>query len=267
MLSLTIPNEWTQREINVTLIGCGGTGSLMLSELNNLSGIMIRLGGQGLNVTAFDGSFVSDANVYRQTFHAIDQGHNKAAVLINRLNQWQGTHWTAIPEHFDHTHSDILSKTDLLITAVDLPSVRYAISCCIKSKSTNSHAMWLDLGNGDTSGQVYLGRLNSHNTKENFIPSPAELFGSQWLELMKTEVDVHSCSSEEAISKQSFGINGMLARSASSMLLFPLLRNGSIDNNGLFIDLSTMTINPMPIDPIQWQIYGYVSPLAPPLSA
>lgn len=257
MRTLELPTAWTEKKINVVLIGCGGSGSSILSDLTALNGLLRALGGHGMDVTAFDGSSVSPANLYRQTFYHHDVGMNKAEVLIQRINQWTGFEWVYRSEHFSQDNAAILTECDLLITAVDLASVRVEISDLIESNCFDSDAMWLDLGNDDKTGQAYLSKMLPASKGE--IPSPAQLFYNQWKEASKTESNTHSCSSEEAITKQSFGVNGMLARSAASMLLFPLFRESQVTFNGVFLDLSTGHISPMQIDPDMWLIYDYQS--------
>jgi hypothetical protein len=55
----------------------------------------------GPGVTRWDDAdVVSETNCIRQPFSLSDIGQNKATVLINRLNMFWGTNWSAIPNHF-----------------------------------------------------------------------------------------------------------------------------------------------------------------------
>lgn len=248
-----IPHQWVDRKIKIALIGLGGTGSAMLTELFQMSGLLQKLGHDGFDVVAYDGDTVSESNVFRQNFWQHDIGMNKAEVLINRFNQFGGLNWIAKDQYFDS--DECRDNTfDLLITAVDKASVRNEIG---RTLSTSQRfGLWLDLGNDKDCSNVLLGSQSPTNSKDR-LPTPFELFGSQWAAVEQTEVVTDSCSHEQAIAKQTFGINGMTARSAASMLLFPLLRNGNLKHHGLFIDLATAEIRNMPVDPIQWTIYGY----------
>ncbi|HHC7267576.1 TPA: PRTRC system ThiF family protein [Vibrio parahaemolyticus] len=250
-----IPSDWVDRKIKIALVGCGGTGSAAATEIFQLSGVLEKLGCDGLDVTAYDGDLVSESNVFRQNFWQHDVGNNKADVLITRFNQFGGVNWKSKPVFFTGEMA-VTEEYDLLITAVDKASVRYEIGRALDTSV--KRALWLDMGNDNHQSNVLLGNASRHNFYGGKrLPTPFELFGSQWEEAAKTEVDTASCSTEEAIQKQTFGINGMTARSAASMLLFPLLRFGKLDHHGLFIDLHQAEITKMPVDPLQWSFYGY----------
>src|ERR1039457_5234490 len=85
---------------SVVLIGCGGTGSQVLSGLARLHLSLIALGHPGLDVHAYDPDTVSNSNVGRQLFAQSDVGLNKASVLVNRLNMYYGLSWKATPSKF-----------------------------------------------------------------------------------------------------------------------------------------------------------------------
>ncbi|ENP8454906.1 PRTRC system ThiF family protein [Photobacterium damselae subsp. damselae] len=250
---MLLPLSFGEREIRITLIGCGGTGSALLGDIFQLSGILKALGGAGIHVTAIDGDEVSQSNVFRQSFWQHDIGLNKAEVLISRFNTFGGLNWSFKPHYVDETTS--LGNTDIIVTCVDKASVRTLIAKRIEASyfRNSDEVYWLDLGNDNHTAQVYFGKAKSGLD----IPSPADLFGSQWLEIAKTEHEVPSCSTEQAIAKQTYGINSMCAKSASSMLLFPFFRQGKLDHNGLFIDLHAATTTRMNVNPIEWGFYGW----------
>lgn len=249
-----VPPHFIDKKLKVVIAGLGGTGSAMISELMQLNGILCGLGFKGLHVTAYDGDLVSESNVYRQNFWPYDIGRNKADVLISRINQFTGLNWDAVPDYL--TTEELLDQNfDLLITAVDKAAVRYEFGKALNKSLTK--ALWLDLGNGNHQANVLLGSASKHNPDKNRLPSPFELYGSQWAEIATSEIDSSSCSTEEAIQRQTFGINGMTARSATSMLLFPLMRSGKLNHHGLFIDLHEAEITKLKVDPLQWSVYGY----------
>ena len=249
---MLMPLSWGEKAINITLIGCGGTGSAMLTELFQMNGILKALGGTGLNVTAIDGDEVSTSNVFRQNFWAHDVGLNKAEVLISRFNAFGGLNWKFSSEYITDTSS--LPPADIIITCVDKASVRLDINKAINKRSRLSNdCYWLDLGNDNHTAQAYFGQAFSGKD----IPSPFDLFGSQWETISKTEHEVPSCSTEAAIAKQTFGINSMCAKSAASMLLFPFFRQGRLEHNGIFIDLHEATTTRMNVSPIEWGFYGW----------
>jgi molybdopterin/thiamine biosynthesis adenylyltransferase len=51
--------------ISITVIGCGGTGTVLLQELARINRSLISQGKKGLIVTCIDDDVVSDANFGR----------------------------------------------------------------------------------------------------------------------------------------------------------------------------------------------------------
>lgn len=69
------------------VVGCGGTGSVIIGGLPYLHLSMLAQGHPcGLSVTVTDGDNISPANSVRQPFSRAEIGLNKAIVLVNRLN-------------------------------------------------------------------------------------------------------------------------------------------------------------------------------------
>ena len=87
-----------RRPIRVLVVGAGGTGSAVLMGLPYLHQAM-RVWGHpyGLQVSIMDAVIVSETNCVRQPFSISDIGQNKATVLINRINLFWGTKWSAEP--------------------------------------------------------------------------------------------------------------------------------------------------------------------------
>lgn len=244
--------------INVSLIGAGGTGSSVCSMLFKLNAVLKKLGGKGLKVTVYDPKKVSEANIGRQGYWSSnDVGHYKAQLMVSRYNQFGGVEWSYKTKKFDDT--DKIRAIDLLITTVDSAKSRLEIGQIFADDRYISDVdcpKWLDLGNSDSHGQAVLGSLHNGDGV-NTLPSVYQLFGQQWGAVDKSFIDTPSCSTEEAIAKQNFGVNDTLATNAISMIIFPLLRFGKINNHGFYFDLKTMTTTPMPICKQSWQIYGF----------
>lgn len=250
-------NDFLENEITVLLAGCGGSGSFMMAELSHLHDLLTRLGHKGLKVIAYDPTPVRDSNLGRQKFRAADIGKNKAECLIHYQRQWNGfTHWEA---HSEALTSRIIERKymsygvtpTILITAVDLPSVRSDFGK-IKDRSAGRAFYWLDLGNDSDSGQVVLGGLAGSNE----LPNAYDLFGSQY-DNMK-DSDSKSCSTAEALAKQDFGVNGAAAHHGVT-LLWRLLRHGGLEHHGVFFNVAKGEAIPMQIDPKLWATYGYVA--------
>jgi PRTRC genetic system ThiF family protein len=252
MNTYLIPNEWIGKEIKVALVGCGGTGSEMMDEVYRIETLLVKLGGMGLSVTAYDPDLVSEANIGRQRFWPCDVGFNKAEVLINRINAYGGVNWRYEDKSFS---TDDLPSFDLIITCVDTPKLRADIGKW--QDDANSYnattRLWLDCGNDTHQGNVVLGHISHEDSDGDSLPNVFDLYPS----LSTMPDDQHeSCSTEEAIAKQDYGINRSVAREAAN-LLWALLRHGKLNHHCSFIDIRTGTVNPLPIDPAQWALFGW----------
>lgn len=80
--------------VTVHVIGAGGTGSQVATNLARMDMALRALGHPGLHVTVFDPDTVSEANIGRQLFSASEIGLNKAVVLVTRINRFFGDTWT-----------------------------------------------------------------------------------------------------------------------------------------------------------------------------
>ena len=233
--------------ITVNLIGVGGTGSQVLTGLGRINHALNSLGKPGLHVKAFDPDEVTEANIGRQLFPYSDIGLNKAEVLITRINRFFGTAWDAIPELFNNKAANIT------ITCVDNIQSRLSVSDFLRytrnygSPITNCQ-YWLDFGNTTDHGQYVLGTVHKikqpiskkYKTVSN-LRTATEMFDYTQI---NEEDSGPSCSLSEALLKQDLFINSFLAE-AGCNLIWRLLRHGIINNQGAFINLSTMHSNPI----------------------
>ena len=72
--------------VTMFVIGAGGTGSQVITNLARMSMALQALGHPGLHVTVFDPDTVSQANIGRQLFSETELGLNKAVSLVTRIN-------------------------------------------------------------------------------------------------------------------------------------------------------------------------------------
>jgi PRTRC genetic system ThiF family protein len=165
------PDLLCHRAVRVLVVGAGGTGSAIVMGLPYLDQAMHVWGHRyGLEVAMMDADVVSETNCVRQPFSISDIGQNKATVLINRINLFWGTGWSAIPNHFharsfdrnqfDRSHDRC---PDLVFGCVDTRAARKAIEDSF-ARALSRTCYWLDLGNNASSGQFVLGQpLNARN--------------------------------------------------------------------------------------------------------
>lgn len=246
-----LPISWFGRHIRVALIGGGGSGSAMVQELVRLSTTLNALDCQtDLDVTIFDGSNVTEANITRQVFFPTQVGQNKADALVWTANNLHGKNWKAVPKNLSMTNSDA-NSFDLIITAVDKPSVRYEIS----KLRPYSQTLWLDMGNGAVDGQVILGELWNSEKKE--LPHICDLYDYE--NLSDEDSLKKSCSASESVSRQELGVNQFAARIAGQ-LMWNLFRHGAIESHGAHFNARLLEVDPIKIDEQTWAMYGYVPP-------
>lgn len=235
--------------IDITLAGCGGTGSMMLSQLARIHTALLKLGGKGIHVTAYDGDTVSDANIGRQLFYPYDIDRNKAVTLITRINAAYGFDWKAKPEML----KSIPYKADMLISCVDSVKARHVFYKDSKKSSYTTY--WLDCGNTQSTGQIILGQ-NSKNKPKEILPSILDLYPN----LDEFEEDSGpSCSLAEALASQDLFINSTVSNFAGQ-LLWQLFRYGKLDHHGYFIDLKAGRTTPLKVCEKTWQRMGYTNP-------
>lgn len=252
--------------VTINLIGCGGTGSQMLSQLARIHVSLVALGHPGFVVTVFDPDTITESNVGRQLFSVSDLGQNKAVVLVGRINRFYGLGWRAAPFKFSKTNKEQISWANITITCTDNVVSRWFVAeqgykMARSSKGTYSaHSIpyyWLDIGNSKTTGQAVLGTFGA-------IPQPKKTNGT--VGVLQTITDMYpnlrefedkdttpSCSLAEALGRQDLFINSMLAQ-LGGQLIWRMFRSLKAEYHGVFLNISSLTTNPIPVKPICEQI-------------
>lgn len=248
------PGFLSSRAIRVLVVGAGGTGSALFMGLPYLHQAM-RVWGHpnGLQVSIMDSDMVSETNCVRQPFSASDIGQNKAIVLVNRINMFWGTKWSAEPSDFNEltlrrSHDDF---PDLLIGCVDTRAARKVIDQTV-TRPMHRTTYWLDIGNNAASGQYVLGQpLNSQNRRAAArLRTVSELY-PEIVDAAAGEDPLPSCSAIEALDRQEPFINQTLAASALAMLA-RLFRYGKLSHHGAFFNAETGRMSALAIDPQIW---------------
>jgi len=250
--------ELLERQVRILVVGCGGTGSAVVAGLPYLHQSLVAWGHPGgLHVTVTDGDVISPVNCVRQPFARSEVGHNKAVVLINRLNLFWGVKWEAVPAHLkpgtfiSRNYSGDDLRAHIVIGCVDTRAARAAIRDAVSNWSTVSY--WLDLGNNADSGQFILGEpLNERNRRSRLrLRTSAELFP----EICDSALDDDnepSCSAVAALERQGPFINSTLAQHALALLAM-LFRHGEISYHGGFLNLESGHCVALPVDPRVWK--------------
>ena len=243
--------------VTVFVIGAGGTGSQVITNLARMSMALQALGHPGLHVTVFDPDTVSQANIGRQLFSETELGLNKAVSLVTRINRFFGYAWTAEPKCFPTKKFSGYDIANIFITCTDNIRSRLEIWKFLKKtrkENFNDYLVpiyWMDFGNTRTTGQVVIGTIPKR------IRQPAsalyETVGSLKVitrlvkyARVKEEDSGPSCSLAEALEKQDLFINSTLAQLGCG-LLWKMFRHGMLEHHGLYLNLHTMRVNPMTV--------------------
>lgn len=235
-------------KITISLVGVGGTGSRVLTNLAIMDRSLVSVGHPGLHVIAFDDDDVTEANIGRQSFIRADIGENKAQVMVTRINRALGLRWEFYPYRFEpsllRSKDEKFLQSNILISCVDSLSSRRALK---NIKWNNGHdsknpLYWLDIGNGKYYGQYILSTLQGIDQGENedgqtILLDMFELHP----ELTQKEDDVNtpSCSLREALLKQDLFVNPSMAINACH-LLWRLFTEKKIDYQGAYVNMNTM---------------------------
>ncbi len=235
------PSNWFNRRVNIEVLGVGGTGSEVLASLARIDYAIRELGHPGLKVTAWDGDVVERPNIGRQAFYPADLGHNKALVTVQRINYLYGRDWVAMPRMFNIDAERGNWDYDLVITCVDVAQFRADLAKCGNNRYTT--CLWMDTGNGESTGQVILGRLGHANENPVKLSSVFDFYPE--LDGM-VDNNTPSCSMEEALANQDLPINRTIANVAMQ-LIWSLLRHGGLNHQGAYVDIRNGTQTPINI--------------------
>lgn len=246
-----------QHPVTINIIGAGGTGSQVLTCLARLDVTLRGLGHPGLFVTLYDPDIVTEANIGRQLFGHSDLGLNKANCLITRINNFFGNDWKAE----ERIYPTILKNTkrmdlaNITITCTDNVQSRVDLWKVLKGIPDKQYTdyetplYWLDFGNTQSTGQVVLGTIPRK------IKQPDSLIYETVTSLkvvtrlcrysrLKDKDSGPSCSLAEALEKQDLFINSTLAQLGCN-ILWKMFRHGMIEHHGLYLNLTTMKVNPI----------------------
>ncbi|MBP7398212.1 MAG: hypothetical protein KA954_01410 [Chitinophagales bacterium] len=119
-----------------------------------------------------------------------------------------------------------------------------------KPDPVNIPYYWLDIGNLQKTGQCVLGTLHpsyppaNDKTAKRTLKNVVQKFPQ--LKRIKEEIQGPSCSLAEALEKQDLFINSTIAQFGCN-LIWKLIREGSIRYHGCYVNLETLTVNPIKI--------------------
>lgn len=241
--------------IMVNLIGCGGTGSQVLTCLARINNALLALNHAGLMVRVYDDDIVTEANLGRQLFAGAEIGVNKAVALLNRLNRFFGTAWKAVPHRFGK--NTLTLPATITISCVDTSAARFEIAEILRGQAQTRNnrdtpVYWIDFGNSRHTGQVVLATVGTvvQPKSKRYKPVSMLPFITDEFKTLLDEADTDdtpSCSLAEALTKQDLFINSTLAQTGSA-LLWHLFSEGFTLSRGFFVNLKTFRTQPILIN-------------------
>lgn len=246
--------------VTVFVIGAGGTGSQVVTNLARMNMALQSLGHVGLHVTVFDPDTVTEANIGRQLFSESEIGLNKAVALVSRINRFFGYGWEAEPCRYSMRKGKgcMAVKTgNIILTCTDTKASRLEVWRILEGHRNPGYTAegtplyWMDFGNAAATGQVMIGTV-----KDN-IPQPVSdrFISVPKMNVITEEVDYPkikdkdsgpSCSLAEALEKQDLFVNSMLAQ-VGCEILWRMFKEGRTLHRGAYLNLETLRVNPIPV--------------------
>lgn len=243
---------------SVVLVGCGGTGGFVAEGLCRLFiGTKHRL-------YLIDHDRVEEHNLFRQNFFETDLNRFKAQVLAERLASKYG-------RQVDYAVSTVEDlpveyRGDLTIGCVDNARARQRLQFAgyrnlagyISYCKAEEGCWYIDAGNGDHSGQVFIGNAWAKELQHSFVPQEIEDGTCLRLPLPTVQQPAllapapvpivrRDCAEAVRDNEQSPVINQAMA---SLVLQFVYrLMNGQLSWMAAYLDLEAGTMSTVPAEP------------------
>lgn len=260
--NLKLDGALLTRAVKVVVVGCGGTGSHLVSFLATLHQSMLDLGHPGgARVTVIDADTVTASNPGRSRFFHADVGAPKAQVLVNRVNLCLGLEFRALTVELGQDAEDLqeLREADIVIGCVDTRAGRRAIYSALKKVAVlGGRRLYLDAGNGETDGQVVIGHVGELRGRVS-VPCVMDLYPEFLDPALDPKEDGPSCSRAEALTRQGAFVNATAAVLAVNMLS-TLFRRGQLEYSACFFNTETGSVSTLPCGPESWSRFGITVP-------
>lgn len=247
--------------VTIALIGCGGSGSLMLNRLARMNHALKALDHPGMHVTVYDADTVSESNIGRQLFFTSDLGQNKAQVSVSRINRAFGFSWEAKPQYYSKSTSKsyniYISCTDSMESRKDIWHSFLQGEQSIRNHDYTVKQYWLDMGNGHAEGQIILGTIGNikqptigkdSKAEVKAVPHLPTLFElrPKLLKQKHKKEQAPSCSLAIALGKQDLFINDLISNYAANML-WRMFSQHKIEHHGVYVNLQDYSLAPIKI--------------------
>ncbi len=212
------------------LIGTGGTGSYLAQGLAKMvAGYKLSI-----DVLLVDPDMIEEKNCTRQNFQPWEVGQNKAEALAGRLNQQYGVDFSFIAGRGEDVLPHSYNSYLLIVSCVDTIAAR---------KPCNGKASWLDLGNGQETGQAIYGTTDDKKTLQGeierwestphvgYLPNPYRVAN---MGRLKTKKSAPACA-DHPFAEQGVFANEWAAQ-AGLAILHQLLIKGELATPQIYFD-------------------------------
>ncbi|WP_008318599.1 ThiF family adenylyltransferase [Leptolyngbya sp. PCC 6406] len=166
-------------QVELWLIGCGGTGSFLVQLLCRVV-LMLQEQGRGAKLVLVDPDGVEAKNITRQCFCGAEVGSNKAHTLARRYGAALGLPITAIAEPFSPRMPDCGRQClTVLCGCVDNAEARRSILAALdlgNSRRDLPMTWWIDGGNSEHHGQVLAGNCTSLDLQDYGLDAESCLY-------------------------------------------------------------------------------------------
>lgn len=243
-------------EVEIVLVGCGGTGSWLAPHIIRIGRLYRDLQGTNLRITFVDKDKVEEKNTYRQNFVPAEIGHFKAEALAVRYGLSSGCEIRAMNKNFSAHEVQPKEYPDdpllgIFIGCVDNPAARRELEETILRLRYRRFNILIDCGNHKRSGQVIVGTTVMPKVKPfvNFpgyctwLPRPSawheeltSLANAEKQRKEKPAGDKMSCAEIAMTDQQGLSINAVMASIAADYLAAILLSH-NLNRFATYIDL------------------------------
>lgn len=245
--------------VTIFVVGAGGTGSQVITNLARMDTALQALGHPGLHVTVFDPDVVTEANIGRQLFSEAELGQSKAMAIVTRINRFFGSTWVAESCHYPPHRPDKENPklANVIITCTDNVRSRLELWRYLKEyremsvSNDKSPIYWMDFGNAQATGQVIIGTVRNkiqQPLSKEYMPIPKMNVITEEVNYstIKEKDSGPSCSLAQALEKQDLFINSMLAQVGCD-ILWRMFKEGRTLYRGAYVNLNTLRVNPIPV--------------------
>jgi PRTRC genetic system ThiF family protein len=254
-------------DVTIALVGCGGTGSHLASDLARLAYHCRETAGIQVDLVFIDGDTVEQKNVGRQLFAEHEIGKNKAQVLAGRFSAAFGLMIDAVPEMADSALLHQIAAhqrgqhwqtppTGILVGAVDNAAGRRALAQALDAGLF--WRAWIDSGNQEQSGQVMVGTTGDleklHGTLKmvyscTHLPAPGMVAPELLEDAPAPEIEAAvDCALAMQRNMQALMINRMMASIAAEYVT-SLVLHRQIDIMETVVSLTNGTMYSTAITP------------------